>query len=40
MSSMPAPAFVHPLTVRLHHTDAAGVIFYSQDWKSRSDRSD
>ena len=30
MSSMPDPDFVHPLTVRLHHTDAAGVIFYSR----------
>ena len=27
---MPAPDFVHPLTVRLHHTDAAGVIFHSR----------
>ena len=30
MSNMPAADFVHPLTVRLHHTDAAGVIFYSR----------
>ena len=30
MTSMSAPDFVHPLTVRLHHTDAAGVIFYSR----------
>ena len=30
---MPAkerPDFVHPVIVRLHHTDAAGVIFYSR----------
>ena len=30
MSSVPAPDFVHPVTVRLHHSDAAGVIFYSR----------
>ena len=30
MSSGPAPDFVYPITVRLHHTDAAGVIFYSR----------
>ena len=30
MSSKSAPDFVHPLTVRLHHTDAAGVIFCSR----------
>ena len=30
MSSAPAPDFVYPVTVRLHHTDAAGVIFYSR----------
>jgi len=30
MSNRPAPDFVHPITVRLHHTDAAGVIFCSR----------
>ena len=30
MSNASAPDFVHPISVRLYHTDAAGVIFYSR----------
>ena len=30
MSAKERPDFVHPVTVRLHHTDAAGVIFCSR----------
>ena len=30
MPAKECPEFVHPVTVRLHHTDAAGVIFCSR----------
>ncbi|MDE0024251.1 MAG: acyl-CoA thioesterase [Spirochaetaceae bacterium] len=30
MPAKEGPDFVHPVTVRLHHTDAAGVIFCSR----------
>jgi len=34
---MPNPDFAHPLTIRLHDTDAAGVLFYGHLFRHTQD---